>query len=58
MKEYLFSTIGGYRKFYIQGKNLEDAEKNFEKADIIHERCGFELKDLPIRYEIIDKKKC
>lgn len=56
LKEYVFMTRSGYRHFYILGKDLKDAEKNFKRIDILG-RNGFELDDLPIRLEF-NKEKC
>ena len=48
LKEYVFMTFGGYRRFFVLGKNLKDAENNFMRIDVI-KRNGFTLEDLPIR---------
>ncbi|MEK6615743.1 MAG: hypothetical protein AABZ32_06490 [Bacteroidota bacterium] len=56
MKEYLFMTRANYRKFFVLGKNLKDAEDNFMRKDLLG-RNGFSLDDLPIRLEY-DKEKC
>ncbi len=50
LKEYIFMTRSGYRHFFILGKDLNDAEKNFMRIDEI-KRYGFALDDLPIRLE-------
>lgn len=55
MKEFIFSTAGGYRKFIVLGKNLKNAEKNFKNTDIM-QRNGFNLKDLPVRFEKREEK--
>ena len=50
LKEFLFSTPGGFRQFFVLGKTLKDAEKNFMRIDEM-KRHGFTLRDLPIRKE-------
>lgn len=50
LKEYIFMTRSGYRHFFVLGKDMKDAEKNFMRIDEI-KRCGFTLEDLPIRLE-------
>ncbi len=50
LKEYIFMTRSGYRHFFVLGKDLKEAEKNFMRIDEI-KRCGFTLEDLPIRLE-------
>ena len=50
LKEYIFMTRSGYRHFFVLGKDLKDAEKNFMRIDVI-KRCGFTLDDLFIRLE-------
>jgi predicted HTH transcriptional regulator len=55
LKEYIFLTRSGYRHFFVLGKNLKDAEKNFMKINEL-KRCGFSLEDLPIRLEYKKKK--
>lgn len=54
LKEYVFSTPAGFRQFFVLGKDLEDAEKNFMRIDSI-ERVGFTLDDLPVRVEFDEK---
>lgn len=56
LKEYIFMTRSGYRHFFILGKDLKEAEKNFMNIDEI-KRNSFNLEDLPIRLEY-NKKKC
>ncbi|MDX9931216.1 MAG: hypothetical protein RB294_01425 [Bacteroidales bacterium] len=56
LKEYIFMTRSGYRHFFVLGKNLNDAEKNFLRIDEI-KRNGFTLEDLAIRLEY-NKEKC
>ena len=50
MREYVFSTPYGYRKFFVLGITLSDAEENFMKCSDF-QRKGFSLVDLPVRHE-------
>jgi hypothetical protein len=48
LKEFIFSTYGGFRYFIVLGYSLENAEINFVNTPL-EKRGYFELKDLPIR---------
>lgn len=54
-KVFIFMTRSGYRHFFALGRDLKDAEKDFMRIDEIR-RCGFTLKDLPIRLEYNKEK--
>lgn len=56
LKEYIFMTRSGYRHFFVLGKDLKEAEKNFMKINEI-KRNGFTLSDLPVRLENTDEVK-
>ena len=51
MKEYIFSSPAGYRKFYVMADNEEQAKKRFQLASEAGETNGFTLDDLPVIYE-------
>jgi len=56
LKEYVFLSPNGDRRYYLLGKDLKEAESNFMRIDIVT-RIGFTLDDLPIRLEY-DEEKC
>ena len=56
LKEYIFFTRSCYRHFFVLGKDLKDAGKNFMRINEI-KRCGFSLDDLPIRLQYSDAVK-
>lgn len=55
LKEYIFFTEAGYRKFIVLGKDLKDAEENFMRINPFR-RGHFEIEHLPVRLEYDDVK--
>ena len=47
MAEYIFSTPGGYRKFYVAAESEEQAIQRFKEASERGLTNGFQLEDLP-----------
>ena len=56
LQEYIFMSQAGYRHFFMLGKDLADAEANFNRLDSLA-RKGFTLEDLPVRLAY-DQEKC
>ncbi len=52
MKEYIFSTPGGYRKFYVEAESEEQAIRRFKEASEKGLTNGFQLEDLPNIQEV------